>query len=95
MVLTAPPIDGVHDEGDALRVGVAQVPLGGAQVNPNKTPSELPRDNRHVPILGLEGRPVDLWGLLWQMSLHFSPCPLFFDRGYRLHEYNGCLLYGG
>ena len=38
VVLTAPLIDGVDDEGDEPRVGVARVPFwAGAIVNPNQT----------------------------------------------------------
>ena len=38
VVLTAPLIDGVDDEGDEPRVGVARLPFwAGAQVNPNLT----------------------------------------------------------
>ena len=63
MVLTAPLLDGVDDEGDQPGVGVARVPFWtGAQVNPNQTavqasPRQPTRDYRRA------GRPVKLWGL--------------------------------
>ena len=63
VVLTAPRNDGVDDEGDEPRVGVARVAFwAGAQVNPNQTavpasPRQPTRD--YCPA----GRPVDLWGL--------------------------------
>ena len=38
VVLIAPLIDGIDDEGDELRVGVARAPFGAdAQVNHNQT----------------------------------------------------------
>ena len=63
MVLTAPLIDGVADEGDEPRMGVALVPLwAGAQVNPNQTavpasPRQPTRDYSRT------ARPIDLWGV--------------------------------
>ena len=63
VVLTAPLIDGVGDEGDEPRVSVAWVPFwAGTQVNPNQTtvpasPRQPTRDYSRA------GGPVDLWGL--------------------------------
>ena len=60
--LTAPLIDGVDDEGDEPRVGVARVPFwADAQANPNQTavpacPRQPTRDYSRGK------RPVDLWG---------------------------------
>ena len=63
MVLTAPLIDGVDDEDDEPRLGVARVrAISGwcsSQPQPNSRPkpSQLPQDNLHVTtsIVGLEG----------------------------------------
>ena len=62
MVLTAPVIDGVDDEGDEPCMGVARVPFwAGAQVNPNQT--AVPALQENLDVTSRAGRPVDLWGL--------------------------------
>ena len=63
VVLTAPLIDEVDDEGDEPRVGVARLPFwAGGQVNPNQTavPASPRQPTRHY---SRAGRPVDFWGL--------------------------------
>ena len=63
VVLTAPLVDGVDDEGDELRVGVARVTFwAGAQVSPNETAGQASQDNLHMTIVGLE-RLSTSWGL--------------------------------
>ena len=73
VVLTAPLIDGVHDEGDAPRVGVwHRCRFDGAQVNPNKTvvPATLRTPSRaHTRA----GTPVNLCGPLMMLALLSKP----------------------
>ena len=83
-MLTAPLIDGVADEGDEPRMGVALVPLwAGAQVNPNQTavpasPRQLARDC--AAVVGLEG--LSTSGV-YELCLDSSPGLPFLDRGCR------------
>ena len=83
MVLTAPLIDGVADEGDEPRMGVALVPLwAGAQVNPNQTavPASPRQPTRDYTIVGLEG--LSTSGV-YELCLDPSPGHPFLDSGCR------------
>ena len=54
VVLAASLIDGVHDEGDAPRVGGAHLPSWLVlKPTPTKHPSHPLQDSRHVRVLGL------------------------------------------
>ena len=79
VLLTAPLVDAVEDEGDEPRVGEARVPLwAGPQDTLNQRPSQLPQDNPHVTIVGLEG--LSTSGV-YELCLDSSPGHSFLDRG--------------
>ena len=67
MVLTAPLIDGVDDEGDEPRVCVVRVPLwAGAPVNPNQTAVPASQDRLRVTIVGWKAcRPLGSMSCDW------------------------------
>ena len=78
--------DGVDDASDEPRRGAARVPFwAGAQVNLDKLPPQLPQDDLHVAMVGLEV-------LSTSGVLEFISRPLIPRRECRL--YVGSLLYG-
>ena len=81
MVLTAPLIDRVDDEGDEPRVGMVRVPLWAAQKSiPTKQPFQLPQDNLRVTVVGLDR--LSTSGV-YELCLDSSPGHPFTDRGCR------------
>ena len=86
VVLTAPLIDGVEDEGDELRVGAARVPFWAgcsSQPQPNSRLS-FPRTT-YVTIVGLEDLSNPTKGL--RVVPDSSPAHAFLDRDYRSLPY--------
>ena len=90
MVLTAPLIDGVDDEGDDPLADVARGQRFGLvlESTPTKQPSQLAQDNLHVSIVGLEA--LSTTGA-YELCLDSSPDHPFLDRGCLSV---GSLLYG-
>ena len=81
VVLTPPLIDEVDDEGDEPGVGVARVPFGLVLKSiPTKRKSQLPHDNLHMTIVGVEG--LSTSGV-YELFLDSSRGHPFLNRGCR------------